>query len=372
MFRAQAGIERIEAFTSPLFEVIGYLFGAGVTVYFADQVISGRLEAGEFMLIIVCLAAMFDPVRKLSGFYNRIERANAAAERIFEIIDLPDEQSGGSGAELAPLERAIEFRDVSFTYPGAERPAVCGFSLRVRRGERVAVVGPNGSGKTTLLSLVMRFFEPDSGAILFDGVNVADASLSSLRRQIGLVTQDSVIFADTIRNNIAYGAPSLLWKLNVQQRHPRRRIPGLNGDAAIIAAARAAYADDFITQLPQGYDTVVGEHGATLSGGQKQRLSIARAILANAPILIFDEATSQIDSDSEQKIHDALERFLEDRTAFIIAHRFSTILQADRIVVMDQGRVVDSGRHEELLPRCGLYRVLFETQLQPPAPSPTA
>jgi len=365
MFRQQAGIERIEALTSPLFECIGYLLGALASLYFADLVITNRLDPGDFILIIVCLAAMFDPVRKLSGFYNRIERANAAAERIFEVIDMPDETSGTPGRRLPALREAIEFRDVSFTYPEANRPAVAGVSFAVRRGERVAVVGPNGSGKTTLVSLLMRFFEPQSGAILFDGMDVRSGSLASLRDQIGLVTQESVVFGDSVRSNIAYGNPRLLWKLNVRQRHPERRFGGPDPNEQITAAARAAYADEFISQLPQKYDTIIGEHGATLSGGQRQRLAIARAILANCPILIFDEATSQIDSDSEQKIHDALERFLKDRTAFIIAHRFSTILQADRIIVMDQGRIVDSGRHEELLPRCRLYRTLFEAQLQP-------
>ncbi|MEE8170159.1 MAG: ABC transporter ATP-binding protein, partial [Phycisphaerae bacterium] len=365
MFRQQAGIERIEALTSPLFEIIGYFFGAAITVYFAGQVMSGTLMPGEFMVLVLCLGAMFDPVRKLSKFYNRIERANAAAERIFEVIDMPDEKAGASPRLLPPLSDGIEFRDVRFTYPGAERPAVDGLSLQIRRGERIAIVGPNGSGKTTLVSLLMRFFNPQEGAILFDGVDIRSVSIQSLRRQLGIVTQDAVIFADTVRNNIAYGDPSLLWKLNVARRHPNRRMAASNRDERVVAAARAAFADEFISQMPDRYDTMVGEHGATLSGGQKQRLSIARAILANAPILIFDEATSQIDADSEQKIHDALEHFLEDRTAFIIAHRFSTIMQADRIVVMNQGRLVDSGKHDVLIDRCSLYQTLFETQFRP-------
>ncbi|MCK6486204.1 MAG: ATP-binding cassette domain-containing protein [Phycisphaerae bacterium] len=369
MFRQQAGIEKIDALTSPLFEVLGYFFGALVTLYFANQVMTHRLDAEEFMLMVVCLGAMFDPVRKLSNFYNRIQQANAAAERVFELIDMPDEKSSAAARALPPLSNAIEFRNVTFAYPGANRPAVVDVSFTVQRGERIAIVGPNGSGKTTLLSLLMRFFDPIEGAILFDGVDIRTASLNSLRAQFGLVTQDAVVFADTVANNIAYGDPPLLWKLNLRKRRPDRPYAAQNGDARVISAARAAYADEFISRMPQGYDTHVGEHGATLSGGQKQRLAIARAILANAPILIFDEATSQIDSDSEQKIHDALERFMVDRTAFIIAHRFSTIQTADRIIVMDQGRIIAAGSHAELLASCAFYRTLFETQLQRPESS---
>lgn len=365
IFKAQARIERIDAATSPMFEAIGYFFGCILTVYFADQVMSNRLDEGEFMLIIVCLASMFDPVRKLSGFYNRISQANAAAERCFEIIDTPDEQQHAAAAALPTLSHSIELCDVTFTYPGAERPSLRNVSLRVARGERVAVVGPNGSGKTTLVSLLMRFFEPDNGEIRFDGIDIRKASLASLRGQIGLVTQDSVIFGDTVRANIAYGRPSLLWKYALKRRHPDRRIALGDSNARIEAAARAAFAADFIEQLPEKYETMIGEHGATLSGGQKQRLAIARAILADAPVLIFDEATSQIDADSEHKIHQALHQFLQNRTAFIIAHRFSTILEADRIVVMDQGRILDTGKHADLLARCGLYKTLFETQLRP-------
>ena len=250
-----------------------------------------------------------------------------------------------------------------FTYPGSDRPALNGVSLVVKRGERVAFVGPNGSGKTTLLSLLIRFFDPDEGQLLFDGRDASEHSLSSLRRQMSLITQDTVIFADTIANNVAYGDDRLLRRIVLKKRHPDRNYHFDSEEQRIVDAAKAAHADDFIRQKPDGYNTYVGEHGITLSGGQKQRIAIARAILRNAPIFIFDEATSQIDAESEQKIHDAVEKFLQGRTALIIAHRFSTILQADRIVVMDQGRIVDSGPHSELIKRCELYQSLYGSQI---------
>jgi len=366
MLRQQLKIERIDALSSPLFESIGQVVAALAILYFAQQMLEGRMEFAKFATLAVCMAGMFDPVRKMSSFYNRVQTANAAMDRVMEIIDMPVESLERENERaLPPFSESIEFRDVTYTYPGASAPALDGVSLTIRKGERVAFVGPNGSGKTTLLSLLMRFFEPQKGAVLIDGRDVREHSLVSLRRQMSLITQDTVIFPDTIANNIAYGDDQLLRRRVLRQRHPERRYQ-LNGqDERIEHAARAAFADEFIREKPQGYDTYVGEHGATLSGGQKQRLAIARAILRNAPIFIFDEATSQVDSESEQKIHEAVERFLQGRTALIIAHRFSTILQADRIVVMDRGRIIDTGRHEELLSRCQLYQGLYGTQLAP-------
>lgn len=372
MLRQQLRIEVIEAASSPLFEILGMACGAAAAVWFYNEMLDGRLDPAGFMTMVVCLVAIFDPLRKLSNLYTRVQRANAAAERVFEIIDMPVEEdlSPGGRRPIPALQQSIVFDNVTFIYPGTDRAAVQDFSLTVRRGERIAIVGPNGSGKTTLLAMLTRFFEPQKGCILFDGVDIAKASLQSVRGQISLVTQETVIFADTVRNNIAYGEERLLRRLVMRDRHPERHAATPASEERVTAAARAAYADEFIRELPDGYDTQIGEHGATLSGGQRQRIAIARAILRNAPILIFDEATSQIDSDSENKIHRALEAFLENRTGFIIAHRFSTILQADRIVVMDDGRLLDAGRHEELLGRCLLYRTLFETQLRPPRSEP--
>jgi ABC-type multidrug transport system fused ATPase/permease subunit len=364
MFKQQMRIERTDAMSSPVFEVIGATVGVVAIMYFADLMFDGTMSFARFATLAACMAAVFDPMRKLSSFYNRIEQANAAVDRVFEVIDLPDELSiYPPTTPLPPVKHSIEFRNLRFSYPTAETPALDGINLTIRRGERVAFVGPNGSGKTTLLAVLMRFYHAQEGEILFDGKDVRDFSIVSLRKQMSLITQDTVIFADTLANNIAYGNEDYLKRLVLRRRHPERNYRVDDAMQAVMTAAKAAYADEFILEKPGGYEGYVGEHGVTLSGGQKQRIAIARAILRNAPIFIFDEATSQIDAESEQKIHDAVERFLEGRTALIIAHRFSTIMQADRIVVMDRGRIVDSGRHHELMSRCKLYQTLYSTQL---------
>jgi ABC-type multidrug transport system fused ATPase/permease subunit len=299
----------------------------------------------------VILAMLFDPLRKLTDVYVRVQRSTAGAERIFHVIDQPTESDLNTAhVELKPLERGIEFVDVSFTYPGAHEPAVKNVSLSIQKGESVAIVGPNGSGKTTLMSMLPRFFNPDSGEIRYDGVNVREATLQSLRQQIGVVSQEAIVFAGTPIENIAYGiaAPD---------------------EERVHAAAGRAFADEFIRNIPGGYETDLGERGTTLSGGQRQRLAIARAIFRDAPVLIFDEATSQIDTESEQKIQNALKEFSKGRTTFIIAHRLSTIQFANRIIVLDEGQVVDTGTHKELFDRCPLYRNLCETQfVTEPAP----
>ncbi|HVP10010.1 MAG TPA: ATP-binding cassette domain-containing protein, partial [Phycisphaerae bacterium] len=364
MFKQQMKIERTDAMSSPVFEVIGATVGVVAIMYFAHLMFDQTMSFARFATLAACMAAVFDPMRKLSSFYNRIEQANAAVDRVFEVIDLPDELSiYPPRIPLPPLKHSIEFRNIRFQYPTAETPALDGISLTIRRGERVAFVGPNGSGKTTLLAVLMRFYHAQEGAILFDGKDVREFSIVSLRKQMSLITQDTVIFADTLANNIAYGNEDYLKRLVLKRRHPERKYHIDDAMQAVVSAAKAAYADEFIQEKPGGYEGYVGEHGVTLSGGQKQRIAIARAILRNAPIFIFDEATSQIDAESEQKIHDAVERFLEGRTALIIAHRFSTIMQADRIVVMDRGRIVDSGRHHDLMGRCKLYQTLYSTQI---------
>lgn len=346
VLRAQLKMGRTEAVASPMLEMIGFVAVAGAILYFSGNLLNNAAAAPHFITMVVMLVAILDPVRKLTTVYPKIQRANAAAERVFEIIDSPSEYDANADKpRLAPLRDSIQFENVSFVYPQANRPALKDVSLTVHRGEIVALVGSNGSGKTTLVSMLPRFFPLTSGRILIDGQDTTQVGLRSLREQFSLITQDSVIFPDSIRANIAYGRMG-------------------STQAQIEEAARKAFADEFIRQMPEGYETVVGEHGATLSGGQKQRISIARAILHNAPILIFDEATSQVDSESEMKIHKALDAFMKDRTAFVIAHRFSTIANAHRIVVMDDGRIVAVGTHEDLLKSCPMYVRLYENQFR--------
>jgi ABC-type multidrug transport system fused ATPase/permease subunit len=283
-------------------------------------------------------------VRKVSDVWNTVQQANAAADRVFAVIDEPKEREEPNAFALKPLSQQIEFRDIVFTYPGAQQPALKGIDLTVPAGQTVAVVGSNGSGKTTLVNLLPRFYDPDSGQIFIDGQDIHKATFASLRDQISMVTQSTVTFNDTIANNIAYSKPDATMD-------------------EIIAAAQKAYAHEFIVTLPNGYDSMIGEMNAGFSGGQLQRIVIARAILKNPKILIFDEAMSQIDADSESKIHKALSGLMKGRTCFLIAHRFSTVISADRIVVIDDGRLIAQGRHNELIQSCATYRRLYETQL---------
>ncbi|MFW6033262.1 MAG: ABC transporter ATP-binding protein, partial [Phycisphaeraceae bacterium] len=289
--------------------------------------------------------------RPLANLNNDLQEAAAAASRIREVLELPVEPnvrgSHREGRPVLPRHReSVRFDHVSYHYPGSETPALEGVDLEVAHGENIAIVGPNGAGKSTLLNLLPRLNEPSAGRVLIDGKDIAKVSLRSLRRQIAVVTQQTVLFEGTIAENVAYG-----------QRHiPRERV---------VTAAKAAYAHEFIDRLPAGYDTHLGEGGAGLSGGQKQRLAIARAILRDPAILILDEATSQIDAESEARINRALAEFREGRTTFVIAHRLSTVVDADRIVVMVDGQIADQGTHGELLGRCPVYQTLTQTQLQP-------
>jgi ABC-type multidrug transport system fused ATPase/permease subunit len=282
---------------------------------------------------------------------NVLEKSNAAAARIFETMDLPAERLRKLHAgnlrprlKLPVISREVAFENLTFTYPLAPTPAITNVNLHVPRGRSVAIVGRNGSGKTTLLALLPRFYDPDSGKVTIDGVDIRQATLRSLRSQISIVTQESVLFPGTIAENIAYGQP-------------------LATRDAIEAAAKRAFAHEFILAKPNGYDTVLDGLGGQLSGGQRQRLNIARAILRQAPILILDEATSQVDAESEHLIQQAIESLMHERTTFVIAHRFSTILSADQIVVMDRGQIVGMGKHEELLHTCETYRLLYERQI---------
>jgi ABC-type multidrug transport system fused ATPase/permease subunit len=304
---------------------------------------------------MACLMAIGESLRKVSKVNNALQKSNAAAQRIFETLDVPVErpremasrQSVAGGVllkKLPPIQHSVVFENVAFTYPGAPAPALRGVDLTIPRGQSVAVVGRNGSGKTTLLALLPRFYDPDSGRILIDGVDVSTVTLKSLRNQIGIVTQEPIVFPGTIAQNIAYGLP----------RATRQEIE---------SAAKQAFAHDFIMEKPGGYDMMLEGIGSQLSGGQRQRLCIARAILRRTPILILDEATSQVDAESEHLIQQAIEKLMHERTTFVIAHRFSTILSADTIVVLDKGQVVGQGKHDDLLRTCETYKNLYDRQI---------
>jgi len=337
-------ISRVEAATNPVLEVMGILAGSAAIIAGMSWVVTGGMDGQTFVTLLAALGASAESVRKTSDIWNRIQQANAAAERVFGVLEQPREAEKPNAIALPPVRGNVEFKDVVFTYPGAERPSLAGVNLSVTAGRNVAIVGPNGSGKTTLVNLLPRFYDPDSGRIVIDGHDVSDVTLESLRAQIGMVTQDVITFNDTIAANIGYG------RHNATQEE-------------IVDAAKRAFAHEFISQMPDGYNTMIGEHSTGLSGGQLQRIIIARAILKNPAILIFDEATSQVDADSEAKIHQAIEEVMRGRTTFIIAHRFSTVISADVIVVMNGGRIIDQGHHEQLMQTCPVYQRLYETQL---------
>ncbi len=348
LLRQTLRIGKVRAMTNPLMEVLGMIAGSTALIVGAYWVTSTdlthQLEPSDFLMLLVLLGSAAESLRKVSDVWNKIQAANAASERVFEIIDQPDEIETPNAIEMKPVQKGIEFRDMVFTYPGNDAPTLKGVNLKVNVGETVAVVGPNGSGKTTLINLIPRFFDLDSGAILVDGQDIRDCTLESLRSKISMVTQDVVTFNESVHENIAYG------KLGATREE-------------VIAAARRSHAHEFVAPLPDGYDTVIGENNTGFSGGQLQRIVIARAIIKNPEILIFDEAMSQVDADSEAKISSALEELMQNRTCFVIAHRFSTVIATDRIVVMKEGQVAAQGTHTELIKKSPLYRSLYETQL---------
>lgn len=337
-------ISKVDAATRPVLEVLGMVAGSVALIFGASWVARKQLDGAEFLGLLILLGSAAESVRKTSDIWNKIQEADAASERVFTMMDEPLEDEKSGAIDISPLKYKIEFQDIVFTYPGTERPVLNHVSLTVKAGSNVAIVGPNGSGKTTLANLLPRFYDPDSGGIRIDGQDIRDVTLVSLRNQIAMVTQNVVTFNDTVAANIAYG------KTGASREE-------------IITASKRAFAHEFIEQMADGYDAIIGEQGAGLSGGQLQRIIIARAILKNPAILIFDEATSQVDADSEAKIHNAIEEIMKNRTTFIIAHRFSTIINADVIVVMDDGRIIAQGQHEELIKTCRLYQSLYETQL---------
>jgi subfamily B ATP-binding cassette protein MsbA len=337
---------RAYAASSPIVEMIGTFSLLGLVAWMARRVLfSGDLTVGQFFTFVGTVATLYPSLKNFNGLWGGLQSAMAAAERCFEILDTPDPMVDLPGAvELKPIHKSLEFKNVSFEYlPG--HPVLRDVSFSMAKGEVVALVGPSGGGKSTLADLVPRFYQPTAGQVLWDGKDISLVKLSSLRSHIGIVTQETILFHESILKNIAYGRPgATFW--DVQE------------------AAKAAYAKEFIDNTPQGFNTLIGERGVKLSGGQRQRLAIARAILKNPPVLILDEATSALDTQSEQWVQKALERLMGHRTTLVIAHRLSTIRRADRILVVDKGRIVEQGKHTYLLNKRGLYAKLYRMQFR--------
>jgi len=346
LYRTNLKVTSALAVLPPLMELLGGIAIVGLIWYGSQQIGRGVLTQGDFAAFVAAAFMMYTPVKKLSRVNATLQQAMAASERIFEILDTHSEVPEQPDAPpLGRLRQAIEFRNVSFSYDGVSKTILKDVSFSVRMGQAVAIVGLSGAGKTTLVNLVPRFYDVSGGGILIDGVDIRGVTLTSLRSQIGIVTQDTVLFDDTIANNIAYGTPGA-------------------SREDIEAAAQAAHADEFVTMLPEKYETRIGERGQKLSGGQRQRLAIARALLKNSPILILDEATSSLDAQSELLVQDALQTLMRNRTSFVIAHRLSTVRRADSIVVLERGRVAEIGRHDELLARPGgVYAKLYALQI---------
>ena len=342
-FRNVVRTERIRALASPLSESMAAI-GTVLLLWFGGRmVVQGALTPGAFITFIGISLKLYQPAKWLSKFPATIQPGLSAADRIFEFLDTPLEMVDQPGARVFDtVKDAVRFENVSFHYTD-DAPVLSDVTLVARRGTVTALVGPSGAGKTTLVDLIARFYDPTAGRITIDGVDMRDFSVKSLRRMMGVVTQETVLFHDTVRSNIAYALPD-------------------STQEAVERAARAANAHEFISQMPDGYDTILGERGTRLSGGQRQRIAIARAILRDPPILIFDEATSALDSESERLVQEAIEHLLEGRTVFVIAHRLSTIMNADQILTMEDGRIVQRGTHEELLAEGGLYRKLYRLQ----------
>lgn len=333
-----------KALTTPLMEFLAGFGVAAIVFYGGFQVVRGSTTPGTFFSFLTALLMMYEPAKRLTNLNSEIQQGIAAATRIFSVIDtVPEIRNRPNAIALKPIKQGIELRDVSFAYEAT--PVLKHINLLIRAGEIVAFVGTSGGGKTTLVNLIPRFYDVTEGAVLIDGHDIRDVTLESLIAQIGIVTQQTFLFNDTVRNNIAYG--------DIQ-----------TSDDRVIEAAKAAHAQGFITNLPKGYDTVIGELGVKLSGGERQRISIARALLKDAPILILDEATSSLDTESEMEVQAALDNLMQGRTTLVIAHRLSTIRHADRIVVLMKGEIVEEGSHEELMSRQGEYYRLHQMQFR--------
>jgi len=336
-------VHRVRVLSPPIMELLASFGIAAIVWYGGFKVIDDRMTTGEFFSFLTALIMLYQPVKKLSSVNNTIQESLAAADRIFELLDTKPEITDRENAvSIDAFRNEIELRKISFRYESDN--VIKGLSLLVKKGERIAIVGSSGAGKSTLLNLIPRFYDVTGGEILIDNHDIRDLTIESLRALTGIVTQETVLFNDTVASNISYG---------------RGDMP----EEKIISAAKAAYAHDFILELPQGYQTQIGEQGTRLSGGQRQRISIARAILKNAPILILDEATSALDTESEKIVQGALNNLMKSRTTLVIAHRLSTVMDADRIAVMDKGRIVEIGSHPELIEKGGIYKRLCDMQL---------
>lgn len=331
---------RIRGFSTLMVDILGGVGVAIIIYYGGNLVITGEMSTGAFFSFITALLMIYTPLKRLSSVHNNFQQARTILERVREIVREEPEKKGGMEIDI---KGNIEFEEVSFQYTKTDEEVLKDINMKIKQGELIALVGQSGAGKSTLIDLIAGFWYPSSGDILIDGVNIRDLSLNSLRKHIGLVTQDVILFNDSVKANIHLGQPDAT-------------------DKEIIEASKAAFAHEFIAELPEGYNTQIGERGAMLSGGQKQRLTIARAILKNPKILIFDEATSSLDSDSETKIQKAIENIIPGRTTIIIAHRLSTIRKADRILVMDRGRISQVGKHDELMAVDGIYHELYDMQ----------
>lgn len=342
--RANLRSASISGMAPPIIELIGVLFVVALLFFGEREIRLGRMNTAQFLTFMFFLARSYDPMRRLSRLQNSMSQALAAAQHVWEVMDEHAEILEKPGAvDLHRLRREIEFRNVHFGYGNETRSVLRGVSLTLPAGKMVALVGESGGGKSTLTKLLPRFHDPTSGAVLWDGIDLREAKIASLRRQLAMVTQETVLFNDTVRYNISYGRPDAT-------------------DEQLHNAARTALAHDFIIELPDGYDTIIGERGIFLSGGQRQRLAIARAVLIDAPMLILDEATSALDAESEQLVQRAIANLIQNRTTIVIAHRLSTVRRADLIVVMERGQIIEQGTHAELLARGGQYQRLYELQ----------